>query len=193
MTVLSLLRAARQAAPLTKAVVQHDKDPTFQFLRKLTTSAVKCSGAEGPFSLKIVPSRFMWHKYKDQFHFYFFLGVIPLSALVFYANVFIGPSTLAEIPEGYEPKKWEYFRSPVTRWFAKYCMTSPQQTYERNLHYINLMEEKRRMRLLQWKVDRLMRERGDYPNYYTNKTFLSRYVRDNQREHEYIDSTTGDF
>jgi len=49
------------------------------------------------------------------------------------------------------------------------------------------------MRLMAWKVDRLMRERGDYPNYYTSKTFLSKYVRNMQLEREAIDDVGGHF
>jgi NADH dehydrogenase (ubiquinone) 1 beta subcomplex subunit 5 len=58
----------------------------------------------------IIPSRYQWQKYKDLFHFYFMLGALPLLALVFYVNVFIGPATLAEIPEGTKPNYWEYER-----------------------------------------------------------------------------------
>lgn len=43
------------------------------------------------------------------------LGVIPITALVLYSNIFIGPSQLAEIPEGYEPKHWEYEKVRFTR------------------------------------------------------------------------------
>lgn len=56
------------------------------------------------------PSRWQWNKTKDLLHFYLMLGIIPCGLGVLYANVFIGPATLQEIPEGYEPKYWEYFR-----------------------------------------------------------------------------------
>lgn len=58
----------------------------------------------------ITPSRFQWHKFKDEFHFYTMLGAIPLGLIIIYANVFIGPAELAEIPEDYEPKNWEYYK-----------------------------------------------------------------------------------
>lgn len=58
----------------------------------------------------IEPSRWQWHKFKDMFHYYFMVGAIPVTAVIFYSNVFIGPATLAEIPEGYEPKHWEYYK-----------------------------------------------------------------------------------
>lgn len=58
----------------------------------------------------ITPSRWQMYKYKDLFHFYLMLGVIPLSLLVFFINIYIGPAQLAEIPEGYHPEKWEYYK-----------------------------------------------------------------------------------
>lgn len=56
------------------------------------------------------PSRWQWNKFKDHAHFYVMLGVIPCALIITYANVFIGPATLSEIPEGYEPKYWEYYK-----------------------------------------------------------------------------------
>lgn len=58
----------------------------------------------------VTPSRFQWNKFKDMLHFYVMLGVIPITAIVFYTNVFIGPAQLTEIPEGYTPKHWEYHK-----------------------------------------------------------------------------------
>lgn len=94
----------------------------------------------------ITPSRFQWHKFKDLFHYYVLVGLIPISAIVFYANVFVGPAQLAEIPEGYEPKHWEYHRSPITRFLARYWHENPQQGYEKYCHLVWEEEEKRKMR-----------------------------------------------
>lgn len=43
-------------------------------------------------------------------HLYIMVGAIPWACLIFYCDVFIGPAKLAPIPEGYEPKEWEYYR-----------------------------------------------------------------------------------
>lgn len=68
------------------------------------------SGGHGPREFVITPSRFQWDKFKDTLHFFVMLGVIPITAIVLYVNVFIGPATLTPIPEGYTPKHWEYHR-----------------------------------------------------------------------------------
>ena len=53
---------------------------------------------------------FHWHKFKDLLHFYTLVGAIPILSFITYVNLAIGPAKLAEIPEGYEPKHWEYQR-----------------------------------------------------------------------------------
>lgn len=68
----------------------------------------------GPRLMTITPSRMQWHKFKDMLHFYVMLGVIPITAIVFYTNVFIGPATLTEAPADYEPKHWEFHRVSTT-------------------------------------------------------------------------------
>ena len=60
--------------------------------------------------LNVTTSRFQWNKFKDLLNFYVLLGVIPVVAISVYANVFIGPAKLAEIPADYEPKHWEYHK-----------------------------------------------------------------------------------
>lgn len=60
-------------------------------------------------------------------HFYLMIGLIPVGAIIFYTNVFIGPAQLTPIPQGYEPKHWEYHRHPITRFIARYIHNNPQQ------------------------------------------------------------------
>lgn len=64
----------------------------------------------GPRTFPLQPSRWQWNKFKDMLHYYVMIGLIPVTAVVMYANIFIGPATLSEIPEGYTPKHWEYHR-----------------------------------------------------------------------------------
>lgn len=114
----------------------------------------------------ITPSRFQWRKFKDAFHFYVMLGVIPLGLLVSYTNIFIGPAELSEIPEGHHPEQWEYYRHPIQRFIARYLVKSDQEQYEKYLHWVCEKEEARQMRLLETKIRAHMSERGDYKGWY---------------------------
>lgn len=137
-----------------------------RFVFSLTAlQAVRQMGGHGKHFI-VEPSRFQWHKFKDIVHYYLLVGAIPCLAVVFYANVFIGPATLSEIPEGYEPKHWEYYRHPITRWMARYWYETPQEQYEKMLHKIYEESEKAKMRLLEQDIKAKMGKYQDYQAYY---------------------------
>lgn len=114
----------------------------------------------------IQPSRFQWDKFKDLCHYYVMVGAIPIGLIIMYTNIFIGPATLTEIPENYEPKHWEYHRHPITRFLARYLYNPPQQEYEKLCHCLYEENEKAQMRLLDKKVKARMSELQDYEAYY---------------------------
>ncbi|XP_066997029.2 NADH dehydrogenase [ubiquinone] 1 beta subcomplex subunit 5, mitochondrial isoform X2 [Anabrus simplex] len=149
------------------------------------------SGGHGPRLMPIAPSRWQWHKTKDLFHFYLMVGLIPVGLVVFYANVFIGPAQLAEIPEGYTPKHWEYHRHPITRFLARYVFPSPQQEYEKLMHYTFEEDEKAKIRLLERKIREKMAERNDYQAYYY-RPVMAKYVRISKEASDYLESLRGD-
>jgi len=154
--------------------------------RNFGTTTFRLSSTDQTSRFNITPSRWSWNKYKDDLHFYFMLGILPILTFVFLVNVFVGPAKLAPIPEGYVPKHWEYYKHPISRWFARYFFTSPQEDYERNIFYINEEEEKKRMRFLAWRVEDLMAYRGDYPNYFVNTTLSNSYLRSSVDEIDFI-------
>uniref|UniRef100_A0A9N6WZE8 NADH dehydrogenase [ubiquinone] 1 beta subcomplex subunit 5, mitochondrial n=1 Tax=Lynceus sp. MCZ IZ 141354 TaxID=1930659 RepID=A0A9N6WZE8_9CRUS len=146
-------------------------------IRSASTTVVKCSpntllmhcrqmSGGGHHNFQVKPSRWQWNKFKDYLHFYFMLGFIPVSIFVFCVNVFVGPATLSEIPEGYKPKPWEYEKHPISRFIARYMIMNHQQSYELKMHNLFEEEYKRQLRLLEWKVRDKMGERGDYKAFY---------------------------
>uniref|UniRef100_A0A0K8TTY2 NADH dehydrogenase [ubiquinone] 1 beta subcomplex subunit 5, mitochondrial n=1 Tax=Tabanus bromius TaxID=304241 RepID=A0A0K8TTY2_TABBR len=139
----------------------------------------------------ITPSRFQWHKFKDMLHFYVMLGVIPITAIVFYCNIFIGPATLTPIPEGYTPKHWEYHRHPISRFLARYIYPSPQEGYEKMLHYLYEENEKAQIRKLETQVREKMSERNDYQAYYYRPA-IAKYHRISKEAADYLESLRGD-
>ncbi|EDW17844.1 NADH dehydrogenase [ubiquinone] 1 beta subcomplex subunit 5, mitochondrial [Drosophila mojavensis] len=141
--------------------------------------------------MTIKPSRFQWDKFKDLMHFYVMIGVLPITALVLYANIFVGPSQLAEIPEGYEPKHWEYEKNPISRFIARYILTSQQQEYEKALHNIFEENEKAQIRLLEEKIRKKMSERNDYQAYYYRPS-VAKYHRISKEAADELEALRGD-
>ncbi|GAB6018566.1 hypothetical protein CHUAL_000261 [Chamberlinius hualienensis] len=136
--------------------------PSFFILK----DGIRHSGGHHKKLFVVTASRFQWRKLKDIVHFYVMLGIIPIALLVTYVNIFIGPAELQEIPEGYVPKDWEYYKGPIQRWFAKYVYITDQEHYEKFLHYVTEVEETRQCRLLERKVRGLMVEKNDYKAWY---------------------------
>ncbi len=133
-------------------------------------------GSHGPRVLPMLPSSMQWHKFKDTFHFFFMLGAIPLGTMVLLVNIFVGPATLTPIPEGYEPKHWEYHRHPISRFISRYIYPSPQQDYEKSCHFRYEEGEKMKIRQLEKMVKAKMAERKDYQAYYY-RPMSAKYIR----------------
>ena len=65
--------------------------------------------------MNIIASKWTYLQFKDLLHFYTSIVGAPLLAIITYANIFVGSSKLAAIPEGYEPEDYEYEPHPITR------------------------------------------------------------------------------
>lgn len=120
------------------------------------------------------------------------LGAIPVAAVIFYANVFIGPATLTEIPEGYHPKHWEYHRHPISRFISRYVYNSPQQEYEKYCHFLYVEQEKMKLRRLEAQVKEKMAERADYQAYYYRPA-TAKYHRVAKQVAEELESLQGEY
>ncbi|KAJ0174538.1 hypothetical protein K1T71_009646 [Dendrolimus kikuchii] len=155
-----------------------------------STSKALAAG-HGAKTMQLQPSRWQWHKFKDMLHFYVMVGLIPVSAIIFYTNVFIGPAQLTPIPEGYTPKHWEYHRHPITRFIARYIHTSPQQEYEKFMHCIDEEQQRIKLRRLEKQIVEKMAERKDYQAYYY-KPMVNKYLRINKKTGDELYDRLGD-
>ena len=65
--------------------------------------------------MQIKPTRWNDLQFRELLYFYGTVVAAPILALMGYTNTFIGSAKLKPIPEGYEPKDYEYERHPITR------------------------------------------------------------------------------
>jgi len=137
--------------------------------------------------MNIRPSSWGWKMLKDDLHKWIILFGAPTAALITYVNVTKGQATLRPIPEGYNPREEEYYKSPITRWFVRNVYVGFQQNYEHIMHQTWQGDKDRQFFMLRKEVLRLQKEDGDYKGYYyapVSARFLryARAVKEEERE-----------
>uniref|UniRef100_A0A8C8TX70 NADH dehydrogenase [ubiquinone] 1 beta subcomplex subunit 5, mitochondrial n=1 Tax=Peromyscus maniculatus bairdii TaxID=230844 RepID=A0A8C8TX70_PERMB len=115
-----------------------------------TVAPVRHSGDHGKKMFVIKASSYYEDRFLRLLRFYILLTGIPVAIGITLVNIFIGEAELAEIPEGYIPEHWEYY---------KVCTALENSLAFRTQVPVEIAAE----RLKEQEVRRLMRARGDGP------------------------------
>ena len=124
----------------------------------------------------------VWSRFKDHLHFYVSLGVVPLAIITTYVNITVGQATLTEIPEGYTPHYYEYFKSPISRFLAKNLLYDKAIDHETIISRISEDSEYLLLKRLKMELKDSMKQTLDQKNQFhaeldirNNMHFHNRY------------------
>ncbi|CAD6195281.1 unnamed protein product [Caenorhabditis auriculariae] len=110
------------------------------------------------------PGQLIVNRVKDVCHFYFIgIGFLPVLVCLAYNHIVYGTCELKDYPtEGPPPHYWQFERTPVRQWWAKWFGVSDVEHHERNLAYYEKQGILARWRQIEQRVKHLQGERWDY-------------------------------
>ena len=138
----------------------------------------RCGGHN---TMMIKPTAYDSRFLRNWWHFYVLLIGIPTAVITVIINIRANPE-LIEIPEGYEPRHWEYYKHPVSRWVAKNMYYPMELEHELIMAHQEYKSEAKILRKLASKVDRVMRFYNDHRSKYFTPAIGADYIRKGREE-----------
>lgn len=83
------------------------------------------------------------------------------------------------------------FQHPISRFMARWILTTPQQDYEKHLHVLYIDQQKRELKYLEEKVENLIKQRRDYEAYYY-RPVSAKHLRISKQAENYLSTIWGD-
>ena len=133
--------------------------------------------------MDIKPSNWSWKYVKNWLHFYLLATAIPLAVLGTIVNIRANPE-LIEIPEGYEPRHWEYYRGPIARWIAKNILSPPEFDQEMVLAHCDMLTEQRIVKSIINRANKVMSFYNDHRSGFF-KPYYADYIRIGRQDFHY--------
>lgn len=134
-------------------------------------------------AMTIEPSNYQWKKFKDTCHFYFLMASIPTTILMSIIGIRSNPE-LTEVPEGYEPRHWEYYKHPLSRWTAKYLFRTVEVEHEMAIALCEDESENMMLRKVARNADKVMKFYNDHRSEYF-RPFYAELFRSGREQKEY--------
>ena len=124
--------------------------------------------------MEIHPSDAEWIDVKNWTHFYIILTAVPLAVGITIINIRANP-VLSEVPEGYEPRHWEYHKHPIARFLAKHFFVPMEREHEVAIGACETSSESHILRKIGMKVDKAMMFYADHRARYFKPMFGESY------------------
>lgn len=134
--------------------------------------------------MNITPSNWEWLKLKDLLLMYTIIGAVPAAVIVAIINIRANPE-LAEIPEGYEPREWEYYKHPISRFIARYLMAPQEADEEMIMDAMDRDSENMIMQHMHRRCEKVMAFYNDHRSRHFVPWFMGEYKRRGRYEAEY--------
>lgn len=133
---------------------------------KLTlTSNLISKRWSGHNAMDIEPSNYGWKHMKDMIHLYTMISIVPLAVITTIINIRANPE-LTEIPEGYQPRYWEYYKHPIARFVARHFFNPMEYEYELHIANCQYQAESAIMQKIIQNADKSMRFYNDHRSIY---------------------------